>query len=169
MKKSNYFMTSIYMTILEMGIGQSYVIDGASAVWKRLNLVTFHHRCLNVPMFKRYPTACTGHFLKGRSLITRNRLKRKISNTLINFWCWHVQAPLPTCINEECTHSKGEQAKIPLLLNKVGKRSGTMTMVTTDIIAEDGRWKVFRDNIFLKILLDDFFLYVFSWSICLHN
>ena len=28
-------------------------------------------------------------------------------------------------------HGKGEQVKIPLLLNKVGKRSGTMTMVTT--------------------------------------
>ena len=29
------------------------------------------------------------------------------------------------------THSKGEQVKIPLLPNKVGKRSGTMTMVMT--------------------------------------
>ena len=29
------------------------------------------------------------------------------------------------------THSKGEWVKIPLLPNRVGKRSGTMTMVTT--------------------------------------
>ena len=29
------------------------------------------------------------------------------------------------------THDKGEQVKIPLLPNRVGKRSGTMTMVTT--------------------------------------
>ena len=29
------------------------------------------------------------------------------------------------------TQSKGERVKIPLLPNKVGRRSGTMTMVTT--------------------------------------
>ena len=29
------------------------------------------------------------------------------------------------------THTKREWVKIPLLPNKVGKRSGTMTMVTT--------------------------------------
>ena len=29
------------------------------------------------------------------------------------------------------TQSKGERVKIPLLPNKVGKKSGTMTMVTT--------------------------------------
>ena len=32
------------------------------------------------------------------------------------------------------THGKGEQEKIPLLPNKIGKRSGTMTMVTTLLI-----------------------------------
>ena len=30
------------------------------------------------------------------------------------------------------THNKGERVKIPLLPNRVGKRSGTMTMVTTN-------------------------------------
>ena len=28
-------------------------------------------------------------------------------------------------------HSKGKRVKIPLLTNKVGKRSGTMTLVTS--------------------------------------
>ena len=32
------------------------------------------------------------------------------------------------------THSKGEQVIIPLLPNKRGKRSGTMTMVTTTLL-----------------------------------
>ena len=30
------------------------------------------------------------------------------------------------------THGKGERVKIPFLPNRIGKRSGTMTMVTTD-------------------------------------
>ena len=46
-------------------------------------------------------------------------------------------------INEEVsnTHGKRERVKIPLLPNRVGKRSGTMTMVMT--VQLNGKWIYF--------------------------